>query len=115
MSRRLERVNSLMREEISELLQFELKDPRLSGFISVTKVTTTPDLSQAEVLVSGIYCARDKVEILEALSSASGFIRRELANRLRLRHIPSLNFKWDNSIEQGARIAKILDELSSTS
>lgn len=113
MSRRLERVNALFREEISEILQFEIKDPRLSGFISVTEVNTAPDLSYAKVFVSGIYCVEDRAAIIEALTAAAGFIRRELAGRLSLRRIPKFNFEWDNSIEQGDRIAKILDNLSS--
>lgn len=114
MARRLERVNALIRQEISELLQFEVNDPRLSGFISVTGVTTASDLSQAKVFVSGIYSVEDRVAVMEALDAASGFMRSKLADRLDLRRIPRLDFEWDNSIEQGARILQIMDNLPSS-
>jgi ribosome-binding factor A len=113
MTHRIERVNSLIRQEISDLLQREVKDPRLSNFVSVTAVSVSPDLSNAKIYVSCLGSDKKKQEILNALAAASGFFRKELAGRLRLRRVPELNFQWDDSIERGARLIQILDQLSS--
>ncbi len=113
MSHRIERVNSLIRQEISELLQREVKDPRLSNFIAVTEVSTSPDLKYAKVLVSCIGSEEEKQEVLSTLASASGFFRKELIRRLNLRHVPELNFKWDDSIEHGDHLLQLIDKVSS--
>jgi ribosome-binding factor A len=113
---RIERVNSLMRQEISELLQRECKDPRLSSPVTIIGVETAPDMRHAKVFVSRLVGSEDeKRETLEALASASGFLRRELAERLRLRHIPDLTFEWDDSIERGAHLLNLLDKVSEES
>ena len=113
MSRRLERLNHLIREEISELLQRQVKDPRLSGFITVTRVSTSSDLSHAKVFISIMGDEREKREALEALANASGFLRRELGPRLTLRYIPELSFHRDDSIEQGAHVLELISQVSS--
>jgi ribosome-binding factor A len=113
---RIERVNSLMRHELSELLQREVKDPRLSSSVIVTGVETAPDMRHARVFVSHIVKAEEeKRETLEALDSAAGFLRRELAEKLRLRHIPDLTFEWDDSIERGAHLLELIDKVSEES
>jgi ribosome-binding factor A len=112
MAHRIERVNSLIRQEISELIQRQAKDPRLGGLVSVTEVATAPDLKYARVFISGICDEAKKKEILEVLVAASGFLRSELARRLRMRHIPELDFRWDDSIEKGAHILKLIDRVS---
>ena len=113
---RIERVNSLMRQELSELLQREVKDPRLSSSVIVTGVETAPDMRHARVFVSRIVnTEEEKRETLEALDSAAGFLRRELAEKLRLRHIPDLTFEWDNSIERGAHLLDLLDKVAGES
>ena len=112
MSRRLERVNHLIREEISELLQRQVKDPRLGGFISVTKVSTSPDLSHANVFISIMGDEREKREALEALTKASGFLRRELSPKLTLRRIPELSFHLDDSIEKGAHVLELISHVN---
>lgn len=112
MSRRLERVNHLIREEISVLLQRQVRDPRLGGFVTVTRVSTSPDLSHAKVFISIMGDERDKKEALEALAKASGFLRRELSPRLTLRRIPELSFCRDDSIEQGAHVLELISQVS---
>jgi ribosome-binding factor A len=115
MGHRIERVNSLIRQEISELLQRQVKDPRLGNFVAVTDVSTSPDLRHAKIFVSRIGSEEEKQETLSVLAAASGFFRNELAKRLRLRHIPELNFQWDDSLEQGDYLLQLIDEVSSDS
>ena len=113
MAHRIERINSLIRREISELLQHQVKDPRLGTFIAVTGVATSPDLKFAKVFVSYVGSEEEKEETLSVLAGASGFLRKELANHLRLRYIPELSFHWDDSIERGDRISRLIDQVSS--
>ncbi len=114
MAHRIERVNSLIRQEISELLKRQVKDPRLSNFIAVTEVSTSPDLKYAKVYVSCMGSSEEeKQETLNVLTSASGFFRKELARRLKLRHIPVLSFQWDDSIERGNRLLQLIDGVTS--
>ena len=114
MSHRIERVNQLIRQEISDLLQREVKDPRLSQFIAVTEVATSPDLKQARVYISFISDKQQKLDALDALAGASHFFRKEMARTLRLRRIPELSFHWDNSIERGAHIMNLIDDVNSS-
>ena len=113
MSHRIERVNNLIRQEISELLQRQVKDPRLDTFVAVTEVVTSPDLRHAKVFVSCISSKEKKQETLSALAGASRFFRKELAKNLRLRRIPELSFHWDDSIERGDRLLWLIDQVSS--
>jgi ribosome-binding factor A len=113
MAHRVERVNSLIRQEISELLQREVKDPRLGNFITVTEVSTSSDLKYAKVFVSSIG-GGSRQETLTVLAAASGFFRREMARHLKLRYIPELSFQWDDSIERGAHLLELIDDVSST-
>ena len=115
MAYRIERVNSLIRQEISELLRRQVKDPRLDNLVAVTDVSTSPDLRYAKIFVSRIGSEEEKQEILSVLAAASGFFRNELTKRLRLRHIPELSFQWDDSIERGDYLLKLIDEVSSDS
>jgi ribosome-binding factor A len=112
MARRIERVSSLMRHEISELLQRQVKDPRLSQFVAVTEVSTSPDLRHAKVFVSCMGSEEEKEEMLKGLEAASNFMRNQLAKRLRLRRIPELSFHWDDSIERGTHLLQLIDELN---
>jgi len=114
MSHRIERVNQLIRQEISELLQREIKDPRLSRFIAITEVATSPDLRHAKVYISFISSQQEKQAALDALAGASNFFRKELARKIRLRRIPELSFHWDDSIERGAHIMDLIDQVSSS-
>ncbi len=113
MSRRTSRVSELLREEISELVQRDLKDPRLEGaFLSITEVEVTADLRTAAVFVSHLGSSEERDEALAGLQSASAFLERELRRRLRLRRTPSLSFRFDPSIERGARLASTIAELA---
>jgi len=115
MAHRIERVNSLIRQEISELLQRQVKDPRLSNLIAITDVSTSSDLRHARVFVSRIGNEEEKQETLTVLAAASGFFRNELAKRLRLRRIPELSFQRDDSIERGEHLLRLIDEVSTDS
>jgi ribosome-binding factor A len=111
MSRRTERINELIREELSDLLLREMRDPRLEGLISITRVDVTPDLLNARVFVSVMSETADQREALKALRSAAGFIHRELVHRLELRRVPFLDFRLDTSISEGAAILAHIDEV----
>ena len=114
MGHRLERLNSLLRQELSDLLRLEVKNPRLSsGLISITEVDIAPDLKYAKVFVSSLGGLEEKDAVLTSLRSAAGFLRSELAKNLRLRVIPELDFQWDESIEHGAHILELLDKVKS--
>ena len=115
MTRRIERVNNLIRQEISELLQSQVKDPRLGSFVVITEVATSPDLKYAKIFITRMGSEQEKKETLSGLAAASGFFRRELARRLRLRRIPELNFQWDDSIERGVHLLQLIDQVSTDS
>ena len=112
MAHHIERVNSLIRHEISELLQRQVKDPRLGNFITVTAVDTSSDMRHAKVFVSRLEGQEEKNETLGVLASAAGFFRRELAVRLRLRRIPELSFQWDDSLERGDHLLRMIDRFT---
>lgn len=111
MSVRIERINELLLQEISGLLLREVKDPRLQAFITVTHVDTSADLKSAQVFVSILGSEEERVEALKGLSSASGFLRKELSTRLTLRYVPQLIFHFDSSIERGARLLEIMEKV----
>ena len=112
MAHRIERVNSLIRQGISELLQRQVKDPRLGNFIAVTGVATSTDLKYAKVFISYLGSEAEKQETLSVLTSAAGFFRRELAKRLELRSTPVLSFQWDDSIERGDHLLQLIDGIT---
>ncbi len=104
------RINDEMQKELSMLLR-EIKDPRVSGsLISITAAEVTPDLKFATVYFSSLM--GDPKEIKKGLESAKGFIRREIAQRLNLRQTPEFTFVHDRSIEHGAHISKIIEDIN---
>jgi ribosome-binding factor A len=105
--KRLDRVNQLIKEEISTLLQRELKDPRL-GFVTVTEVETSKDLRQAKVFVSVLGDDKQWSASLAALRSARGFVYNWLRHHLDLRVTPDIEFRADHSMEHAARIQSLL-------
>jgi ribosome-binding factor A len=115
MTRRIERLNNLFRHEVSDLLQRQVKDPRLGNFIAITEVSISPDLRYAQIFVSHMGNEEERRETLSALAAASGFFRRELAKRIRVRHIPELSFQWDDSIERGTHLLELIDQVTSDS
>lgn len=110
-TRRIERVNDLIRAEISELIAKEIKDPRLGGMISVTQVETAPDLRFAKVYVSVMGSDQERSTAVSTLQRAAGFFRRELRERLTMRRTPELAFELDTSIERGDRIMRLLKQI----
>ncbi|HYU49381.1 MAG TPA: 30S ribosome-binding factor RbfA [Candidatus Limnocylindria bacterium] len=110
MSQRTDRVDQLLREEIGTMLEREVADPRI-GFATVTEVETTPDLRHARVWVSVIGGASERTQTIAGLEHAMIFIRRELGTRLRLKRIPDLHVRLDDSIERGTRVLKLIDSL----
>jgi len=115
MNRRSERTSKLIQREISGLLEREVNDPRLSKLISVTEVTLTPDLKHAKIFVSTLGSEiNNKEEMLTGFNNASGFLRKELASHLKLKYTPQLSFHYDDSIERGARLLKLMGELTTT-
>ena len=111
MTRRTERLNELLREELSELLR-TLKDPRLDdAMITITEVDIAPDLRRATVYVSLLGDnARD--DVLAALNGANRHLHTQLLHRLDVRRVPDLTFRFDPSIERGARLATLIQEVS---
>lgn len=111
---RVGRVGEQIKKELSTLIQMELKDPRI-GFITVTGVEVTGDLSQARVYLSVLGNDEQKEETLKALARGTGFLRSELGKRIRFRHTPELIFKFDQSIEYGSRIESLLEKINNGS
>lgn len=108
-SNRIGRINEEVQRELSALLR-EVKDPRVGGLISITNVEVTSDLRYAKVFISVL--ESDKAQdTLKGLKSASGYLRRELGMRLKLRHTPQLQFVLDDSIAYGAHIFDLLSKL----
>ena len=113
MSRRTDRLNGVFKREISKLLEREVNDPRLGNIISLTRVETSHDLRNAKVYVSVLGEESSKLEVIEGFNTASNYLRRKLSASIRLRIIPHLSFYYDDSIEQGAKVLKVLDQVSS--
>lgn len=104
---RASRLAETMKAEISQMIREELKDPRI-GFVTVTAVEVTEDLSSVKVFVSVLGDEAQRKESLNGLNSAAGFVRREIGQRVRMRQTPEISFKYDPSIEHGAHIAELL-------
>jgi ribosome-binding factor A len=105
---RHERIAEEIRHEVSILLTGELKDPRIEGLATVTEVRVTPDLRQVRVFVSVLGTEEEQASTLKGLNAASGFVRRELIQRLRLRRGPELFWILDKSEEYGEHIDELL-------
>ena len=105
-SNRMGRINEEIQRELASLIP-TVKDPRVTGMISVTAVDTTPDLKYAKIYIS-VLDKSDCQQVLKGLKSAAGYLRRELGHALSLRSTPELSFIQDNSIDQGAHILEML-------
>lgn len=106
---RIGRINEEIQRELSTLIR-TLKDPRVSGMVSITAVETTPDLRYAKIYVSALN-KENEDDVLKGLKSAGGYLRRELGRALQLRYTPELTFARDDSIEQGGHILELLRKL----
>lgn len=111
MSQRTQRLDSQLQQELMGLLQREMKDPRV-GFATVTRVETARDLRHARVWVSVYGTDEERERSLDALTDAAPWLRRRLGERLKLRHVPELTVRHDDSIEAGDRVLRILRDLS---
>src|SRR5262245_62835574 len=111
MSHRSHRLAEELKNEISAIIAQEVKDPRV-GFATVTEVKVSPDLRYARVSVSVLGSSEEKQETLEALVRATGYIRRLVGARVRMRHTPELSFVYDDSIERGDQMMRLFDEIN---
>jgi ribosome-binding factor A len=111
MSLRTERVSALIQKEVSEIIIREVKDPRFQ-FITITAVEVSSDLRNATIFYSTVGNSQRLKDCSEALSKASGFIRHRLSQRLYIKFIPRIEFRYDSSMESGQRIEAILDRLT---
>jgi ribosome-binding factor A len=111
MSVRRARLREQFRKEVSAILQREMRDPRI-GFVSVTDVELSMDMRHAKVFISILGDAEAKAKTMATLGNAQGFVRKELGRRIRLRYIPEILFKLDESIERGVRVQRLLREVA---
>ncbi|MEO8251285.1 MAG: 30S ribosome-binding factor RbfA [Chloroflexota bacterium] len=114
MSQRTDRLDSQIRQELMDLLQREMKDPRL-GFATITRVETARDLGHARVWVSVLGTEAERERTMVALRVATPWLRRKLGERLTLRHVPELTMREDDSIASGDRVLQIINELTGAS
>ena len=110
MTARTDRIDQLLRQEIGAILTKDVQDPRI-GFVTVTDVETAPDLSTARVWVSVIGQPAERELTMKALQRAMPFVRHELGSRIRLRRIPELQLRADDTAERGTRVLQLLAEL----
>ena len=110
MTQRTDRVDELIRQEIGEIIARELSDPRI-GFVTITDVETTPDLSHAKVWASFIGTSAERAVALGALGHAMPFIRHELGKRLRIRRIPELHLQSDETLVRGTRVLQLIHDI----
>lgn len=112
-NRRVERVASLIKREVSQMLMVDIKDDRVgSGMVSITDVDVSGDLQHAKIFVSIYGTDEAKAETMEGLRAATGFVRSELGQRLRLRRTPEILFKEDLSMERGTHVLSLINQLS---
>ncbi|MDI3280489.1 MAG: 30S ribosome-binding factor RbfA [Bacillota bacterium] len=107
---RIERLKDQLKVEISDILHKETKDPRI-GFVSITDVEVSKDLRHVKVYVSILGDEEEKATTMAGLAQATGFIRTELGQRIRLRYTPEITFKLDRSLERGARVVELLNQV----
>ncbi|PLX82149.1 MAG: 30S ribosome-binding factor RbfA [Desulfuromonas sp.] len=111
---RSQRVAELIQQEISALIQFELKDPRI-GFVTITGVEVSYDLQHAKIYYTVMGEEKQRRETAAGFAKALGFLRREIGKRLRLRLVPELSFQYDTSIEHGGHIETLLNQIHAES
>ena len=114
MSDRLARVRENVKETVSMMLEREIKDPRI-GFVTITDVDISADLRHCKIFFSSLGGEKQHEKALAGLQSAKGFIRSELGKRLRMKYTPEIEFHFDTSVEQGVRIAEILNKIKKES
>jgi len=108
-SERMRRVDEAVREVLSDAITSEIKDPRV-GFVTVTDVDTSPDLRHARVYVSVLGDDRTRRRSLDGLTSAHGYLQKRVAGELRLKHTPTLDFLYDDSLDRSLRVQQLLEK-----
>ena len=111
MSRRTDRINEQLREEISMLLTRSIKDPRLNGIISITRVVSSGDLRSAKVYLSVMGNLRTKQDALAGIQSAASFLRRELRDRINMKHTPFLTYELDDSLDEADQLTRLMNQV----
>jgi ribosome-binding factor A len=109
-STRQRRVQELLVQDISDILRREMRDPRI-GFVTITDAEVTPDLRQARIYFSVLGSGEEREETGKALNRAAGFIRGEFAKRAQMRYVPELRFVFDSSVDRGARLNALLEQV----
>ncbi|MGO1367934.1 MAG: 30S ribosome-binding factor RbfA [Senegalia sp. (in: firmicutes)] len=110
-SKRTARISEEIKKIVSSMILKELKDPRIATMTTITEVEATNDLRYAKIFVSVLGSERERKDTLEALKSATGFIRKEIGKKMKLRYIPEPIFYTDKSIENGIYISKLIDSI----
>ena len=113
MSRRTDRINEQLREEISTVLARQIKDPRLNSVISITRVESSSDLRNAKVYISVLGNDKQRKEALLGLQSAASFLRREIRNRINMKHTPFMTYLLDDSIQEADHLLRLLNDVKS--
>jgi len=111
---RSRRIAEQVQRELAELIRLELKDPRVSGLVTITEVEVSPDQSHAKVFFTLLGDAEKIKATTAGLKRAGGFLRTQLAQRMKLRTVPQLDFEYDPSIERGIRLTRLIDEAVGT-
>ncbi|EPQ9590925.1 30S ribosome-binding factor RbfA [Staphylococcus pseudintermedius] len=111
MNMRAERVGDQMKKELMDIINNKLKDPRV-GFLTITDVQPTNDLSLAKVYLTVLGSDKERENTFKGLEKAKGFIKSEIGQRMRLRIVPDLQFEYDESIEYGNRIERLIQDLN---
>lgn len=109
---RVDRIKKALMKETSEIIQRNVKDPRISGIISITEVGLSSDYKYAKLYVSIYGTDKQKEQTMEALHDSTPRIRHEIGKRIRLRHTPEIEFILDDSLERGSRITSLIDKIS---
>lgn len=110
--KRTDRLNSLLKEVISEVIKREVRNPYVAELVTITRVQISKDLRHAKVFISVIGSEQNKVETIEALNSAAGFIAVHSSQKVVMRYFPELTFKLDDSVEKHMRIEELLNKIS---
>ncbi len=108
---RADRVADLLKKEVANMLLFELKDPRVQGLVTVVSVKVTKDIRHADFYVSVLGGAKREQDALKGLSKAAGFIRKSLGRRIRMRRIPELHFKIDETLKEQERLEHLFRKI----
>jgi ribosome-binding factor A len=107
---RTRRIAEQIQRELAEVIRVELKDPRVAALVTITDVEVSPDQSHAKVFFTLLGDSNKIAETTEGLKRAAGFLRTQLAHRVKLRTVPQLEFRYDASVERGVKLSRLIDE-----